>query len=83
MSKSKKIVVSRGPSARTQDTGSRAGGPGYAGVTEPVVACAFLGVAEHRVRLGCRLEALFGCRVPVIAVWMVLQRQLPVGALDV
>ena len=57
--------------------------PGHARVTEPVVARALLRVAEHGVRLGGRLEALFGRRVAVIAVWMVLQRQLPIGALDV
>ena len=43
---------------------------------------ALLFVGEHGVRLGRFLEALFGLVVAGIAVGVVLQRELAVGALD-
>src|SRR5690606_13174415 len=52
-------------------------------VAEAVVAGALLGIAEHGVGLGRFLEALLGFGVARVAVGVVLQRQLAVGALDV
>ena len=51
-------------------------------MTEPVVLRALLGLAEHRIGFGRFLEALFGLLVARIAIGMVFQRLLPVGALD-
>ena len=55
----------------------------HAGVAEPVVARALFGVAEHGVGLGRFLEAFLGLLVAGIAIGVVLQRQLAIGALDV
>ena len=56
---------------------------GHARVAEAVVARALVGVAEDGIRLGRFLEPLFGGGVARIAIGMVLERQLPVRALDV
>src|SRR5262245_29470799 len=52
-------------------------------MTEAVVARALFRIAEHRIRFRGGLEALFSRGVAVIAVRMMFQRQLAVGALDV
>ena len=54
----------------------------HAGMAEAVVEAALLRVGEHRVGLGRLLEFVFRRFVAGIAVRMVLQRQLAVGALD-
>jgi hypothetical protein len=54
-----------------------------AGHAEPVVPRAFLGVAEHGIRLGGFLEFFFGGGVALIAVRMMLEREFAIGALDV
>ncbi len=51
-------------------------------MTEAVVARALLAVGEDRVGLAALLEALFGPGIVGIAVGMVLQRELAIGALD-
>ena len=56
--------------------------PANAGVPEPVVARALVGVGQHGVRLGGLLELLLGGLVAGIAIGMMLERQLAVGALD-
>src|ERR1700681_171369 len=53
-----------------------------AGMTEPVVQAALLGVGEDRVRFRRFLEFLLGRVVAWIAIGMVLHRLLAVGALD-
>ena len=53
-----------------------------AGVAEAIVAGALVGVGEHRVGLGRFLELLLGRLVARVAIGVVLQRQLAVGALD-
>ena len=53
----------------------------HRGMAEPVVRRALVGVGEDRVRLGALLELLFGRLVAGIAVRVVLERQLAVGAL--
>ncbi len=61
-------------------------GPGlarHAGVPEPIVSGALLGIAEHRVGLGGLLEAFLRGVVARIAVRMVLEGEFPVCALDV
>jgi hypothetical protein len=47
-----------------------------------VVALALLRVAEDAVGLGRLLEPVFGVLVPLVAIGVVLERQLPVGGLD-
>src|SRR5262249_12659074 len=49
---------------------------------EAVVQRSLLGIRDDRVRLGRLLEVLFGLVVPRIAIRVILQRELPVGALD-
>jgi hypothetical protein len=49
-------------------------------VAELVIATALLGVTKHRVGFGRFLETLFGLMIVRIAVGMVFQRQLPIGA---
>src|SRR5204863_635006 len=51
-------------------------------VTEPIVAGAFFGVRKNGVGLGRLLEFLFGGLVALIAVRMILKRELAVRALD-
>ena len=53
-----------------------------AGVAEAVVHAPLLRVGEHRVGLGRFLELLLGLLVAGIAVGVVLERELAVGALD-
>ena len=53
-----------------------------AGVAEPVVQAALLGVGEHRVRFGRHLELFFGFRVARIAIRVMFHGQLAIGALD-
>src|SRR6185503_20240599 len=53
-----------------------------AGVAVGVVAAPLLGVAEDAVGLGGLLEAVLRFLVPRVAVRMELQRELPVGGLD-
>src|SRR3989441_7965879 len=48
-----------------------------------IVGRAFLGIAQHFVRFGDQLEALFGDLVTVVAVGVALHRELAVGLLDV
>ena len=55
---------------------------GNSGVSEAVVAGALLGVGENRVGFAALLEALLGRGILGIAVGMVLQCELAVGALD-
>jgi hypothetical protein len=55
---------------------------GNARVTEAVVARALLAVGKNRIRFAAFLEALLGLRIVGIAIGMVLQRQLAIGALD-
>ena len=57
-------------------------GAGDAGVAEAIVGRPLVGVRDDRVRLGRELELLLGGRVSGIAVRMVLERQLAIGALD-
>src|ERR1035437_6869515 len=59
-----------------------AGAAGNSRVTEAVVMRALLGVGENRVSFAAFLEALFGARIVRIAVGMVLQSELAIGALD-
>ena len=53
------------------------------GMAEAIVARALVGVGEHGVRLGRFLELLLGGLVARVAIGMVLERQLAIGALDV
>jgi hypothetical protein len=53
-----------------------------AGMPKPVVAGAFLRVAQNRVSLGGFLEFFFRFLVPWVSVRMVLKRQFSVRALD-
>ena len=53
-----------------------------AGMAELVVAPALRGVGQHGVGLGRLLEAFLGRGVARVPVGVVLERQLPVGALD-
>ena len=62
---------------------ARAGRRADARVAEPIVRRALVGVGEHRVRLRRLLELLLGVLVAGVAVGMVLERELAVGALDV
>ena len=57
-------------------------GAAHAGMAEAVVGRALVGVGDDRVGLGRRLELLFGRRVARVAIGMVLERQLAIGALD-
>ena len=52
------------------------------GVSEAIVARALLGVSQDRVGFAALLEVLFRFRIVGIAVGMILQRQLAIGALD-
>ena len=52
-------------------------------LTVSVEQCALVGVAQHVVRLGDRLELLFGVLRPVIAIGVVLHGKLSVRLLDV
>ena len=69
------VRVEAGPA---RSTGAR-----HAGVAEAVVPRALVGVAQDGVGLGGLLELLFGGRVALIAIGVVLQRQLAIRALDV
>jgi hypothetical protein len=59
-----------------------AGRSGHSRVPVAVVGGTLLPISEHGVRLGGLFEFLFGSFVAGIAVWMVLQRELAVRALD-
>ena len=61
---------------------ARASCVAYTCVAEAIVACALLAVGKNGVCLAAFLEALFRLRIIGIAVRMVLQRQLAIGALD-
>jgi hypothetical protein len=67
--------VRRSPSARSSRRAN-------SGVTESVVARAALGVREHRVSFVDLFEFLLSLVVARIAIRVVLQRHLPVGALQ-
>ncbi len=54
----------------------------HAGVSEAVVARALVAVAQDRVRLGGFLELLFGGLVALVAIRVVLERELAIRALD-
>src|SRR6266540_1710286 len=56
---------------------------GHGRVTESIVPRALVPIGEHRVRLGRLLEPLLRRLVAGIAIGMVLERELPIGALDV
>src|SRR6266567_6640080 len=56
--------------------------PAYAGVAKAVVHASLLRVGEHGISLAGFLEFFFGVRIVGVAVRMVLQRQLTIGALD-
>ena len=49
---------------------------------EPVVAAALFRIGENGVRLGRFLELFLGGMIAGVAIGMILQRQLPIGALD-
>ncbi len=53
-------------------------------MAEAVVEAALLGVGEDRVGLGALLEFLFrpACGIPLVAVRVVLHRQLAISLLD-
>ncbi len=51
-------------------------------MAEAVIARALLGVGQNGVGLAALLEALFRLRIIGVAVRMVLQRELAIGALD-
>jgi hypothetical protein len=59
-----------------------AGSAGNSCVTEAVVARALLAIGKNRVCFAAFLEPLFGLRIVGIAIGMVLQRELAIGALD-
>src|SRR5262249_4375510 len=61
---------------------SRAAAARDAGVAESIVEAALLAIGEHRVRFGRFLERLLGLVVARVAVGVVLQRELAIGALD-
>src|ERR1019366_5019929 len=56
---------------------------GNSRVTKAVIARALFAVGENRVGFAALLEALFGRRIVGIAVRMVLQSELAIGALDI
>src|SRR5581483_8913669 len=56
--------------------------PAHPRMPEAVVLCALLRIHQNAVSLGAFLEFLFGAGIIGIAVGMVLQRHLAVGALD-
>ena len=58
-------------------------GAANARLTIPVIGGALLGIPEHHVRLRDLLELLFRPLVAIVAVGMVLHRQLAIGALHV
>src|SRR5262245_18938682 len=51
-------------------------------MAEPIVQAAFFFIAEYRVGLGGFLEGFLGLVVARIAIGMVFERHLPIGALD-
>jgi hypothetical protein len=51
-------------------------------MAKAVVGGALLLIAEHRIRLATLLEALLAFQVVGVAVRVILQRQLAIGALD-
>ena len=51
-------------------------------MTEAIVAGAFLRIGQDAVRLGALLEALFRVGIVGVAIRMILQGELAVGALD-
>ena len=53
------------------------------GMSEAIVTRTFVGVAEYRVGLGAFLEFFFRVGVALIAIRVVLQREFPIGALDI
>ena len=61
---------------------SLAGAIGNSGVTKTVIAGALLGIGKDRIGLAALLEALFRVRIIGVAVRVILQRELAVGALD-
>ena len=67
-----------------EDVGIEAAGRGAAktGVAEAVVHVALVAVGEHRVRLCRFLELVFGSAIPGIAIGVIGERQLAIGALD-
>ena len=71
-------------SLKSAKVGIESGAPGRAAgpVAEAVVGGALLRIAEDAVRFGGFLEFVLGLGVVRVPVRMVLQRQLPVSALD-
>src|SRR6185503_17418408 len=65
-----------------EDRGIEAGRSAEPGVAVGIVALPLLGVAEDAVRLRGLLEPVLGFLVAGVPVGMVLERQLPVGRLD-
>src|SRR5438552_1950807 len=61
---------------------SAAGRRRHARVAEAIVGGALVGIGEDGVRLGAFLEALFGLVIAGVAIRVVLQRELAIGALD-
>ena len=72
-------VLEPGKHIRIEATGGRTA---KARVPEAVVHVALVGVGQDRIRLSRFLEGLLGGSVARVAVRVVLERQLPVGALD-
>ena len=72
-------VLEPGEDVGVEAAGGRAA---QAGVAEAVVHVALVGVGEHRVGLGRLLEQVFRLLVAGIAIGVMLERQLAVGALD-
>jgi hypothetical protein len=75
-------ILKVGEDGGVESAGTTARAAGDAGMTEAVVARALLAVGENGVGLAALLEALFRFRIAGIAVRMVLQGKLAIGALD-
>jgi hypothetical protein len=58
-------------------------GPAHPGMTEAVIAGAFLRIREDGVSLGNLLETLLGLRIVRIAVRMALQSKFPIGFFEI
>jgi hypothetical protein len=73
-------VAELGEHARIE-SGARARRGADAGMAEPVVQAALLGIGEHGVRFSRGFELFFGLRIARIAIRMMLHRQLAIALL--
>ena len=55
---------------------------GDTGMPEPIVLCTFLRIAQNRIRFRRFLELFFRLMVSRIAIWMELECEFAIGALD-